>query len=91
MELGPHAVTSEKVAGYEPFVESLARRRDGVRGAEYDDLAQEGRIAVWEVLSNYPEPVGFAVENHASDRMAQWIRYVSREGMGGFDERLPNI
>lgn len=45
------AVTSEEVAAYQQLVEDLAHRYvDLTVMCEYDDLVQEGLVAVWESL-----------------------------------------
>ena len=69
-------VPSSAVAAYEPLVQSLARRLAGrARWArvERDDLAQEGRIAVWQALAR-----GVPVKpDIVRGRMVSWIRHQS--------------
>lgn len=75
-------VTSEQVAAWEPLVENLARRFDGTRGAEFDDLAQEGRIAVWECLQRGEHPS----ERVVVPAMLDWVRVCARQGLGGYED-----
>lgn len=50
-------VTSEEVAAYQEMVEALAYRYvDNSVGCEYDDLVQEGLIAVWQSLEKHQPP-----------------------------------
>jgi len=78
-------VTSEQVAAYRPLCIKLARRFTGVGNAEFDDLEQEGMIAVWYLLGQ-----GFPVSSTAvSNRMRDWVRKCKRQGIGGFlDEEV---
>lgn len=79
------AVTSEQVSAYRGMVAQTARRFVGVAGAEFDDLEQEGLIAVWRVLDqgNY-RPSSEVVKNACKD----WVRLCGRRGFGGY-EPLP--
>ena len=58
---------------YEQLVAQAAWRFSNA--AEYDDLYQEGMIALWKIYPN-PDPkmVGTAVYN----RMKDWVRYITR-------------
>jgi DNA-directed RNA polymerase specialized sigma24 family protein len=61
------AVASEEVAAYRQLVEDLAHRYvDLSVMCEYDDLVQEGLIAVWESLSRDRPP------------SAEYVRYAMR-------------
>jgi hypothetical protein len=75
-------VTSEDVARYEGMVQSLAKRFDGAQGAEFDDLAQEGRIAVLKSLRRGIPPSSEFVKFG----MIDWIRLCARRGVGGYEE-----
>lgn len=72
-------VTSAEVEAYEGMVESHARRFDGVRGAEFDDLKQEGLIAVWEALRDGYIPSNVVVVN----AMRDWVRVCAQKGLTG--------
>jgi DNA-directed RNA polymerase specialized sigma24 family protein len=77
-------VSSDDVRPFTKLVERVAHRYHGVRGAEYDDLYQEGMVAVCFAIT-----YGFIPdEDDVKDRVRSWVRHVSREGMGGFDEAL---
>lgn len=72
------SVTSAEIEGYVGFVVSSATRLAGSRrarqaGAEYDDLYQEGLIAVWQSLQRGTNPL-LPVQN----RMRDWIRFTVR-------------
>ncbi len=68
------AVTSEQVAAYLPLIESSARLQVGRAGAEYDDLVQEGMIAVFLSLKRGNLPSREVVLNRQTD----WVRYLHR-------------
>lgn len=68
------AILNDKVAAYRPHVEYLARKYVGFAQAEFDDLAQEGLIAVWQSLTRGIQPRMSVVEN----RMIDWVRYLNR-------------
>lgn len=76
----PCAVTDKQVAAYLPLCDSLAKRFNGVGGAEYDDLRQEGMIAVWQTLEKGLLPSRLFVAN----RMRTWIRKCRRGGFTGY-------
>ena len=59
---------------YEPLIASAARQYS--KAAEYDDLYQEGMIALWNV---YPEPNSKIVSKAVYNRMKNWIRFVKRQ------------
>lgn len=67
-------VTSSDVAAYQDHVEALARRYTGLRNAEFDDLVQEGMIAVWQTLKRGLRPSTLVIEG----RMLSWLRYLYR-------------
>lgn len=91
---------SHEVAAFRGLVESLAstraRTRRSIRvGAEYDDLVQEGLIAVWVALRDGEEPTARKIR----DRMSRYVRMLAsqigpRDGIDyperiGYDELLP--
>lgn len=81
-------VTSAEVATYRGMVVTVARRFNGVAGAEFDDLEQEGLIAIWEVLgqeSGFWGPSVAVVSNACID----WVRYCGRRGYGGYEAASP--
>lgn len=59
-----------QVAGYRDLVESLAQKHVGPNQAEFDDLVQEGLIAVWETLERGQIPAAEQIENV----MKKWVR-----------------
>jgi len=62
-----------RIAAYEKLVNSAAHKFRAA--AEYDDLYQEGMIAVWKCPPDAsPELVSAAVYN----RMKDWVRYTKR-------------
>lgn len=83
-------VSSEEVAAYEGMVfkgaSKFATDRDDRNSStimvEFDDLAQEGRIAVWKSLQRGIWPSTAFVEN----AMRDWVRKCARFGMGGYVE-----
>ena len=68
------AVTSEAVAAYRDHVEFLARKYKGFAQAEFDDLVQEGLIAVWQSLARGLRPSSEVIEY----RLISWVRYLDR-------------
>lgn len=71
------SVTSEAVAKYWPLVVSWANKFNGVGTAEFDDLVQEGAIAVWQTLEKGHIPSNAVIVN----AMRDWIRHVSHRGV----------
>lgn len=69
-------VTSEDVASYLPRIERLARSFNGVGGAEYDDLVQEGSLKVFLLLRDEQPVSNTAIKN----AMRDWVRYCRRKG-----------
>lgn len=63
----------QRVRDYERLIADAAYKFR--RAAEYDDLYQEGMIAVWSCPSDAePKVISTAIFN----RMKDWIRYVKR-------------
>lgn len=58
---------------YETIVASAARKY--ASAAEYDDLYQEGMIALWRV---YPSPDPKVVTTAVHNRMKNWVRYTKK-------------
>jgi DNA-directed RNA polymerase specialized sigma24 family protein len=81
------AVSSEAVAEHKPRVEALAWRFNGLGGAEFDDLVQEGLIKVWLLLEESDDP-GYIPANLVIERaMLDWVRVCRRQG---FSNREPD-
>lgn len=76
---------NEQVAAAQPRVESLARQFGGIPGVEFDDLVQEGLIAVWQSLERGIEPSNEFIKN----RMRDWMRYVRRQLPADYGDMLP--
>jgi hypothetical protein len=71
---------NDQVAAYRGLVDSLAQQlarstRARRVGAEYDDLFQEGMIAVWWTLKQKIAPSAEYIEN----RMRDWIRQLAHQ------------
>jgi DNA-directed RNA polymerase specialized sigma24 family protein len=66
-------VPDSAVEAYEPHVKRLARQYVGYANAEFEDLAQEGRIAVWQTLARGLRPSTQVIEG----RMLDWVRYLN--------------
>jgi DNA-directed RNA polymerase specialized sigma subunit len=77
-------VTSEQVAAYEPLVQLHARRFGAIDylNGHQDDLAQEGRIAVWQALQNDYLPGHVVVENAMKD----YAKIERRKGLSGYED-----
>lgn len=75
-------IGSGQVAAFLPLCESLAKRLNGLGGSEYDDLRQEGLIAVWESLRKG----FFPTSKHVEYRMRNWITHCRRKGFSGYDQ-----
>ena len=84
------------IAGYREAVEAIALRvsRGAVAtqvGADYDDLAQEGLIHVWQSLGRGVTPSADMIEN----RMRDYVRWIGtqvgrgRDGSQPYDLLLP--
>lgn len=76
------SVTSDDVAAYHPLVHKHAKTFSGRFGAEYDDLYQEGLVAVWQALADNHHPSGTVVKN----AMRDWVRVCKRQGFVYDDE-----
>ena len=73
------AVTSQEVAAYQQMVEDLAHRYvDLSVMCEYDDLVQEGLIAVWNSLAVGRPPSG----EYVKWRMRRWRTTMERQRRG---------
>jgi DNA-directed RNA polymerase specialized sigma subunit len=78
-----------QIASYRGICEGLARRlsagrRAKARGAEYDDLVQEGLIDVWLTLARGRTPS----VNHIENRMRDYIRNLGRATRSPADPML---
>jgi hypothetical protein len=72
------AEIAEALADYWPLFEWHARKLNGVGGAEFDDLVQEGALASWLAMLE-----GFIPSDAVIQRaMINWIRFVSHRGLG---------
>lgn len=69
---------SDIVAAYWPLFERQARRFDGVKGAEFDDLVQEAALAGWY----YSIRVGLTPTIQIVERAC--LRYVRSLNTGGW-------
>lgn len=77
-------VTSAEVEPYVGLCEDLARRlarpgTRGVNGVEYDDLVQEGCIAIWQALQR--EVALGLLPVLARGRMVDYQRWLGRQGI----------
>jgi hypothetical protein len=80
---------SAQVAAFEPLVLGQAGRFSRLPDMQndFDDFAQEGRIAVWECLARGVHPSRTVVEN----RMRNWAKHQRRKGLTGFDELTDEV
>lgn len=53
-------------------------------GAEYDDLVQEGMIAVWQSTERGHDPTLVVV-----NRMRDWVRYLGKRDGEGYQAHMP--
>ena len=60
------------------WIKSYAKRYDGRGGAEYDDLHQEGRIAVLLYYRTHPSLPDYKYAARADARMIDWCKYCKR-------------
>lgn len=76
----PRVVSDDEIAAYQSWLESIAWRFAGhpPAYAEFDDLMQEGRIAVWESLQDGFRPSELVV----IDAMREWVRRVTAQRFG---------
>jgi len=63
-------VSDEQVKIWDETIETLAKRRSRIIGVDYDDLIQEGRMAVLLALLGDYEPCELDIQN----AMRRWIR-----------------
>lgn len=78
------------IAEHSGRIEALAVRfaKPGTRGrngVEFDDLVQEGRIAVWQSLSRRIRPTDAFIR----DRMRNYVRWLGRNGAAEYGTMLP--
>lgn len=64
------------MASYLPRIERYARSFNGVGGAEFDDLVQEGSLKVFVLLRDEQPVSNTAIKN----AMRDWVRYCRRKG-----------
>jgi hypothetical protein len=81
---------NEQLRNYAGLLDSLARKlsagpRAAQVGAEYDDLYQEGQIAIWQALERGVTPSAEIIE----DRMKNWFRYLGRQTPIPYEALLP--
>lgn len=81
---------NEQLRAYAGLLDSLARKlssgpRAAQVGAEYDDLYQEGQIAIWQSLQRGVTPSAEFAEN----RMRDWLRYLGRQTPIPYEALLP--
>lgn len=76
---------NEAIGAEQSRVESIARQLAGIDGVEYDDLVQEGLIAVWQSLENGVPPTSTFIRN----RMLNWVKYVRRQLPADYQDILP--
>jgi hypothetical protein len=69
----PNQEFADWAKDYEPLVSKAAWQFS--KAAEYDDLYQEGMIALWNI---YPNPDQQMVSTAIYNRMKNWIRYTKR-------------
>lgn len=79
------AVSSEAVAEHKPRVEALARRFNGLGGAEFDDLVQEGLVKVWLLLEESDDPTYIPANLVIERAMLDWVRVCRRQGFSGHE------
>lgn len=80
---------SDRVAAYRGLVESVANRyRSRHILAEYDDLVQEGLIAVWNALERGVEPGPGYVRNRLRDYVRKLNRPSRHEETLAYEDEL---
>jgi DNA-directed RNA polymerase specialized sigma24 family protein len=87
---------NDRVADYRGLVESSAAKfadpdRPKARRAEYDDLVQEGLIAVWQTLERGLDPSQEFIEHRMFDWMRTIARQTGRSLVLSLDEDLPPL
>lgn len=75
-------VTDEMVAAYQELVAGLAWKYNGRHQAEFDDLFQEGQVAVFEALNKGACPSKEIIVG----RMKRWVTKCARHGRVGYDD-----
>lgn len=70
---GPSQKFNDWAKKYDDVVQQTAKKYSS--SAEYDDLYQEGMIALWKI---YPSDDIALVQTAVSNRMLNWIRYTKR-------------
>jgi len=80
----------DQLRNYAGLVDSLARKlsagpRAAQVGAEYDDLYQEGMIAIWQALGRGVTPSAEIIE----DRIRNWFRWLGRQTPVPYEALLP--
>lgn len=68
------AVTNEMVAAHHPEIAKMARSLSWNGPAEFDDLFQEGQIAVWLCLKKQQE----VTTTFIRWRMLNWVSFIRR-------------
>lgn len=74
-------VSNEAVAEYLPLIHHFAHKYNGVGGAEFDDLTQEGWLRVFINIKDEKPVTGQAIKN----AMRDWCRKCRRQGIGHDD------
>lgn len=69
------------IAAYLPIVKKLAWKYTGSYGAEYEDLVQEGMIAVWNSVKRENEPMQVYIQW----RMRNWVTFTQKQKAGQTD------
>lgn len=70
------------MAAYQELLDHYARRYNGWHSAEYDDLFQEGALAVIEAIRAGRLPSKDVIVK----RMTRWVSKCARQGVGGHEE-----
>ena len=70
-------VTSSTIAEWWPLFEKVARKYDGFRGAEFDDLVQEQAETAWLGL----EKGIFPTADFLGIICLAWVRFISHAGI----------
>lgn len=80
---------NDQVAAYRGLVESVANRyRSRHILAEYDDLVQEGMIAVWHALEKGIEPGPAYIRNRMRDYVRKLHRPIRHEETLEYSDEL---
>lgn len=78
MTTGLRLVSDDEIAAYQGMIAREARTLEGIEGAEFDDLFQEGQIIVWRTLEQGVYPSKEVIRG----RMLNWVRTVARQRRG---------